>query len=226
VASAGPVKVSVRSCQVGDQAKQRRATFYARMHAIAGTRQMQMRFTLVDSSGDGPATAVSAPSLSQWRKSRDGVKTFGYTQRIKNLATGGRYSAQVQFRWLDARGRVIKTAKRTSGECRQQGSLPNLTVSRLAIRPTATAGTFDYSVDVTNAGKGEARGVVVDLFIDNAAADAVQLDLVAPGETARVHITGPACERAVRFAIDRSHTVSETNDDDNVLRARCPVAGS
>jgi hypothetical protein len=225
-ASAAPItKVTVRSCQLGDTPKQRQATFYARMRAIAGTRQMQMRFTLVDTAGDGKPSAVKAPSLLRWRKSRKGgVSSFGYAQTVAGLASGGRYSVTVQFRWLDAQGRVIKTAKRTSRECRQQGSLPNLTASRLAARPTDTAGTVEYSFDLTNTGKGEARDVFVDLFVDGAAADTSKVAVVAPGETLRVHIGGPVCKRAVRVSIDRARAINETNDDDNVLRFKgCPA---
>lgn len=214
-------RVTVRSCKVGEKPKRRQAVFHAHMRAIAGTRQMQMRFTLRDSAGDGPPTAVKSPPLARWRKSRRGVQRFGYKQRVTGLASGGRYSVSVEFRWIGARGRVIKTAKRSSGECRQEGSLPNLTLGRLAARLTDSPGTLKYSFDVTNDGRGEARDAIVELFVDSAAADATRLARVAPGETLRVYIDGPVCKRNVRVSVDRSHSISETNDDDNVLRAPC-----
>lgn len=217
--------LKVRSCEVGDTAKERMATFYARMRAVKGTRQMAMRFTLVDRAGDGPPEAVDHPALAQWRRSRPGVKRFGYAQSVAGLEKGGIYSVQVQFRWTDSRGRVLRTSKRTSSACRQQGELPNLAITRVAARAGESAGTELYSVDLTNSGQGEARDVGVDLFIDGAAADSQTIALVKPGETLTVRFTGPPCERALRMVADRLDTLNETNEDDNTLRSRCPAVG-
>src|SRR3954464_6596042 len=161
VAEAAPLTVlKVRSCQVGDSAKQRQATFYARMRAVPGTSRMMMRFALVD-RGAGGTSPVPAPQLAKWRRSRPGVNTFGYAQTVTGLRTGGAYSATVEYRWLDAAGKTIKTAHRTSADCRQDGELPNLTIPRVASRPGGAAGTLLYSVDVTNRGTAEARAVLV-----------------------------------------------------------------
>src|SRR5436305_13846592 len=107
--------LKVRDCQVGDSPKQRSATFYARMTATKGTNQMAMRFTLIDRAGDGPPTVIDSPALAQWRKSNKGVTRFGYAQQVAGLAKGGAYAVQVQFRWTNARGQVIRAVKRTSG---------------------------------------------------------------------------------------------------------------
>jgi hypothetical protein len=195
------------------------------MRAVKGTDQMAMRFTLIDRAGDGPPQAVDSPALAQWRKSRHGVSRFGYAQSVAGLDAGGVYAVQVQFRWIDARGRVIRTVKRTSDTCRQEGELPDLSITRLAARPGESSGTELYSVDVTNSGQGEARSVTVDLFVDGAGADAATLDLVKPGETVTVRFTGPVCKRAVRALADKGDTLSETNEDDNILRSGCPATG-
>jgi hypothetical protein len=218
--------LKVRACEVGSTAKQRSATYYARMHAVKGTDQMAMRFTLIDRAGDGPAQVVDSPALAQWRKSRHGVSRFGYAQSVAGLDAGGVYAVQVQFRWTDARGRVIRSVKRTSDACRQQGELPNLSITRVAARPGESSGTELYSVDVNNSGQGAARFVAVDIFIDGAGTDSATVDLVKPGETVTVRFTGPVCKRAVRALADKSDTLSETNEDDNVLRSGCPDVGA
>src|SRR4051794_8074470 len=226
-AAATPTTVlKVRSCEVGSVAKQRSATFYARMHAVKGTDQMAMRFTLIDRAGDGPPDVIDSPALAQWRKSRHGVSRFGYAQAVAGLDSGGVYAVQVQFRWVDARGRVIRTVKRTSDSCRQEGELPNLSITRIAARPGESSGTELYSVDVKNTGDGAARFVPVDLFVDGAGADAATLDLVKPGETVTVRFNGPVCKRAVRALADSPDSVRETNEDDNVLRSTCPDVGA
>jgi archaellum component FlaF (FlaF/FlaG flagellin family) len=217
--------LQVRSCEVGDAPKQRMVTFYARMRAVKGTSQMAMRFTLIDRAGDGPPTVVDSPALAQWRKSRPGVITFGYAQSVVGLEKGGVYAAQVQFRWIDAHGTVIRSVKRTSDTCRQQGQLPNLSITRVTARAGSSSGTEAYSVDLTNSGQGEARFARVDLFTDGAAADSYTVDLLPPGTTRTVRFTGPACKRGLRLVADPANTVNETNEDDNVLRTRCPVLG-
>jgi hypothetical protein len=217
--------LKVRACEVGATAKQRSATFYARMDAVKGTNVMSMRFTLIDRAGDGPPTVVDSPALAQWRKSRPAVSRFGYAQSVAGLTAGGVYAVQVQFRWTDAHNHVIRTVKRTSDSCRQEGQLSNLKISRIAARPGDASGTEHYSVDVTNTGPGEARLVDVDLFVDGAAADTYRLDVVKPGETLTVRFTGPVCKNNVRAFADKNDTVNELNEDDNVLRSRCPAVG-
>jgi archaellum component FlaF (FlaF/FlaG flagellin family) len=183
---------------------------------------MAMRFTLIDRAGDGPPAVVDSAQLAQWRKSRYGVNRFGYAQAVAGLDAGGVYAVQVQFRWTDSRGRVIRAVKRTSAACRQEGELPNLAITRVAARAGESSGTELYSVDVTNTGQGQARSVGIDLFVDGASADAATLDLVKPGETVTVRFTGPVCKRAVRAVADGGDSLRERNEDDNVFRSRCP----
>lgn len=225
-ARAAATALKVRSCQVGDTAKERQATFYARMHAVRETHQMAMRFTLINRAGDGPPTVVQNPALARWRKSRPGVKSYGYAQSVTGLEQGGVYAVEVRFRWKDGHGHVIRSAKRTSGVCRQQGDLPNLTVTRATAKAGDASGTEVYAVDVTNAGHGDAHAVRVDLFVDGAGADSSTLDVLKAGETKTVHFTGPACRHGIRTVVDRRNEANETNEDDNVLRSRCPVIAS
>jgi hypothetical protein len=217
--------LQVRDCQVGDSPKQRSATFYARMTATKGTSQMAMRFTLIDRAGDGPPEVVDSPALAQWRKSNKGVKRFGYAQSVAGLELGGVYAVQVQFRWINARGQVIRSVKRTSGTCRQSGELPNLSITGVSAQAGESSGTEIYNVDLTNTGRRSARSAEVDIFIDGAAADGQTVELVKPGETRSVRFTGPLCRKNLKMVADRADKLNETNEDDNVLRARCPVLG-
>ena len=221
-AAAPNTMLKVRSCQVGDTSKQRQATFYGRMHSVPGSNRMMMRFTLVDHSAGG-STLVSVPQLAQWRRSRIGVKTFGYSQTVTGLKTGGSYAAMVEYRWIDATGKTVKALRRTSADCRQDGKLPNLAIARVAARQGDASGTLLYSIDVTNRGAAEARSVLVDLFVDDGAADGTRVDSVKPGETVTVRVSGPACSQHLKAVVDRLDTIHETTDDDNVLRSRCPV---
>jgi hypothetical protein len=184
---------------------------------------MLMRFTLLDRSSDG-ATLVNAPRrLAKWKRSRPGVLRFGYAQTVTGLKAGGSYAAIVEFRWLDAHGKTIKSTRRTSADCRQDGDLPNLTISSITAKPGDADGTELYFVDVANKGTAAARSLQVDLIVDGAAADSAEVDEIKPGETATLKISGPACKQAVRAWVDRADSVPETTEDDNSLKTRCPA---
>jgi|SRR3954454_728298 len=217
--------LKVRSCQAGSAAKQRQATFYGRMRAVRGTSRMMMRFTLVDHSARA-GTVVSSPQLSQWHRSRTGVKAFGWAQTVTGLQSGGAYAAMVDYRWVGPAGKTIRTLRRVSSDCRQNGALPNFTITRTAARPGDALGTESYSIDVTNNGLVAGRDVVVDLFVDDAGADSATLDSIGPGATTTIRVNGPVCTQRVRAVVDRQDAIHETNEDDNVFRSRCPsVAG-
>jgi hypothetical protein len=226
-ASAGSplTAVKLRACEVGKTEKDRRATFYARMRAIPGASRMQMRFTLIDRYGAG-AKEIDVPALDEWRRARPGVRAFGWEQRLAKLAPGGVYAVAVEFRWLGASGKPIKTMRRTSQECRQDGALPNLAVTGVKSRPGSAPGTQEYGIQIVNEGKVVARDVLVDLFVDGAAADAAEVDRIEPGETVEVRIAGPACVERLRAVVDRDDELNETTEADNSFAAGCPLPGA
>src|SRR3712207_7954223 len=82
--ASSPVTLKVRACETGDSARERLATFYARMRAVPGTERTWMRFTLIDRTG-GKAELVPTPKLAKWRKSRPRVKRDGFTQTVIGL---------------------------------------------------------------------------------------------------------------------------------------------
>ncbi len=227
VATAGaakpsPTGVVVRECKVGDTPRSRSATFYGRMRAAGapGTVRMAMRFQLQDAMGD-TVRDVDDPGLRRWRRSRLGVRSFGYAQKVAGLQTGGSYLVSVRYRWLDVRGKVLREDTRKSGECRQRGDLPNLAIGGVKAR-RASLGTQIYSVEVANSGRAEARNLATEVFIDGAAPDEQDVASLAPGESRTLRFTGPPCRRRFRAVVDPHDTIHETNDDDNVVAVRCP----
>ena len=217
--------VKLRSCEAGKSAKERRATFYARMRSLPGTSRMLMRFSLVDRAPEG-TKEIAVRALDEWRRARPGVRSFGYAQRVAKLAPGGAYAVVVEFRWVGANGKTIKTLRRSSQECRQDGALPNLAVTGVKARPGRAAGTEEYAIQMANTGSAAARGVLVDLFVDGAGADAAEVDLIEPGETVEVRIDGPACLRQLRAVVDRAGELNEVSEDDNALTSGCPAPGA
>jgi CARDB len=219
-ANAAPLTtLKVRACQAGDKPSKRLARFHGRMRRIPGTRRMTMRFSLLDHSSAGRAVVRRFPRL---RRSRRGVRSFGYTQTVTGLKPGGVYAATVVFRWVGRHGQTIRRVRRTSGKCRQEGALPNLRVRWVSARIGEAPRTEAYKIAVTNRGKGWARAINVHLFVDSAVADAAFIEAIGPGETETVEISGPVCRGRVRAVVDRGDTVPETLEGDNTLRRTCP----
>jgi hypothetical protein len=225
-ASAASPRASVKltACQTGDEPTERLATYQGRMKHVPGAVRMWMRFTLFERVGDEQPVVVAAPGLRVWRKSRTGVRKFVYSQTVAGLGVGGQYSALVRYRWYDAKGRLIRTARHTSKECLVAGDLPNLRLVDVRGVAAATPGTETYSVDVTNTGRVAAGGTRVHLFVDGIAADSETIDGLAPGETKTVRMNGPACTARIRAVVDRDDDVRETTEADNTLRSSCPSA--
>jgi archaellum component FlaF (FlaF/FlaG flagellin family) len=120
---------------------------------------------------------------------------------------------------------VIRSVKRTSDSCRQQGALPNLSITGVTARAGQSSGTEVYAVDMTNSGQGAAHFAGVDIFVDGAGVDGQTVDLVKPGETVTIRFSGPTCKKGLRMVADQAHSVNETNEDDNVLHSGCPTLG-
>jgi hypothetical protein len=102
---------------------ERSATFSGEMTAIPGTVRMAMR---IDVQEQMPAEAafhtITAPGLGVWRVSDQKVRVYRYLKRVTNLHSPASYRALVRFRWLTARGRVLRHAERLTPRCLQPAS--------------------------------------------------------------------------------------------------------
>jgi hypothetical protein len=220
-AGAAEPSVKVAECRTGKAPEMRLAMFDARMRGGKSVVRMAMRFQLLERTpGAESAHAVAAPELTPWRKSRPGVKDFSYLQTIKGLSSGVTYSVNVQYRWYNVAGKVIRREERESGTCVQDGALPNLVIGEVRLSPGSTEKTAIYSVKVGNTGQGEAKSVPVSLIADGALIDTRTIDLLKAGEFTTVKFTGPHCQK-LRAVVDRALVVPETVEEDNELRARC-----
>ena len=218
-------RVSVAECSQGPEAKDRFVEFRGTMAQLAGGETMWMRFGLQERLGDRSFQKVRAPGLGAWRKSMTGVKRFVHRQEVLALAEGSEYRARVQFRWVDGGGQVVQHAVRRSGVCRQPGDLANLQVARIgARRMVASPGVARYAVKVVNRGAAAAPDVQVRLAVDRANVDTAAVGTLEPGEGRVVFVNGPECGRRVRADADPADTVVESDESDNALAIRCPLA--
>jgi hypothetical protein len=127
----GGYSATLEQCTSSTLPAQRSVTFSAQMTAVAGTQRMAMRIELQERApspaGDAsqaPFRPVSAPGLGVWRSSEAGVKIYRYVKQITGLSAPATYRAVVRFRWLGARGRVLRRAALRTATCAQAAPAP------------------------------------------------------------------------------------------------------
>ncbi len=121
---------------------ERSATFAGEMTAIAGTARMEIRIDLEERAlGELAYRTVSAPGLGVWHSSAAGVKIFAHVQQVTNLSAPAFYRAAVRFRWLNAKGRPLKSEELRTARCEQPATPPPSAGSGGAGSTSATATT-------------------------------------------------------------------------------------
>jgi hypothetical protein len=112
--------VVLEQCATAATQMERSATFAAEMTLVPGSTRMQMRLELLERTGQERVYhVVSATGLGSWRSAAAGVKVYRYVKQVTNLAAPAGYRAEVQFRWLNAHGRTVKTDDRRSAPCEE-----------------------------------------------------------------------------------------------------------
>jgi len=183
---------------------------------------MALRVRLLERSGDGDYHRVDADELDVWRKSRAGASVFVWDQKIRGLRQGAVYRAVVDYRWLDAQGHEIASARDRSAPCGQGDALPNLRVAWIDARPGDVDGTAVYRVKIANRGDATARHVGVLLRVDGEVVDEVEkIDILEPDATKIVSFSGPVCRDHMRAVVDPKRLIAESDEQDNARAVSC-----
>ncbi len=210
--------VKVASCSRSEHT----AAFYGRMRRLAHGQRMWMRFTLLERGRDGRYTPVDAPALAHWRKSKPGVKAFGYKQRVRGLSPDSAYRVRVDYRWYGADGTLDHKLRRRSGVCSQTGPLPNLRARITSSQATALPGVLRYTVRLANAGQLAADDVDVRLAVEGSSSETKTVTHLAAGDFKLVTFRAPACTSAATADADPADKVLESVETDNSQRLACP----
>src|SRR6202012_3673474 len=123
VQASGHTSVTLESCLGATSTSAGTAIFTARMSAVPGAVQMEMRFEIIDRA-PGEASfhrppGVGAAALGSWRESALHVGVFKDSDEVTGLLVGAQYSARVHYRWLDAEGETVAWPQRRAEACRQ-----------------------------------------------------------------------------------------------------------
>ncbi len=117
------VTATLEQCVTSPVQAERSATFTGEMTAVAGAARMAMRIDVEERlPGETEFHAVSAPGLGVWRWADPKVKIYKYLKQVTNLSSPASYRGFVRFRWMNAKGHVIKRAERLTARCLQPAS--------------------------------------------------------------------------------------------------------
>lgn len=216
-AGAATSAVRLTACVKAVAQADRSATFEGDMQRRSGAARMQIRFTLQTRTPDLPRWArVAADGFGTWNSSKTGVRRYVYTKTVRNLPAPGRYRAVVDFRWLDAKGRVIDRARRASAACRQPDPRPDLRAHVFAADPRG------IGVSVRNLGAVAAGPFRVTVTIGDGAPRSFMVDGLEGGGR-ELAIFDEPCSGGVRVEVDDQQAVDERDEGNNVRYAPCPT---
>jgi len=213
--AAVPASVELSACVPRDRA----AEFEAHMDGIKDAARMKMRFTLqARKAGKKAYRRVAAPGFSDWTTADPGTSRYAFTRRVEGLLGPARYRAMVRFKWLDAHGRVIRSARRFSKSCRQPDHRPNLKIKALSHE-----GKRRYVALVVNNGRTASGAFELQVAIAGTVLAPVTVDSLEPHTQRLVTVRGPQCDAgaALTATADPPDLVDERSETDNVFSATC-----
>jgi hypothetical protein len=121
----GATAAALEQCVTSVVQSERSATFMGEMTAITGTSKMSMRIDVQErAAGESEYRVLSAPGLGVWRAADPKVKVYKYLKQVTNLTAPASYRALVRFRWIGAKGRVIRRGERLTPRCLQPATPP------------------------------------------------------------------------------------------------------
>jgi hypothetical protein len=136
---------TLEQCVTALVQSERSATFVGEMTAVPGTARMEISIGLVERvPSEAQYRPVNAAGLGAWRGSAPSVKTYTYIKQVTNLSAPAFYRGVVRFRWLNAKGHLIKDQEMRTPRCEQPaassgtGSEPPVSSTPPSSPPTTT----------------------------------------------------------------------------------------
>jgi hypothetical protein len=215
-----PLKAALEACQTGSAPGDRYAVFSGSMPTQSGAATLAMRFDLSERTPQaGAFTHVTLPKWGIWeRTTRPGVPGFIFVKRVDQLAAPAAYRAVVSFRWYDAKGKLLRAARRVSATCREPDPRPDLHVRRIAFEGGKA------HVVVRNRGRGAAPRFDVSATFGSGAGTSRAVDPLPPGAQATLTFPAGRCTpgATATIVLDPSGAVDEADETDDTVTVPCP----
>lgn len=212
------------ACETGPEAADRFAVFTGSMPTDTGVAAMAMRFVLFERLPGSGFVRVSLPNWGVWAKTtKRNAPGFIFTKRVEQLASPAAFRAVVSFRWYDAKGKLLRAARRTSETCIQPDQRPDLHVQRVIF----PKGKEPTKIVVRNRGRSAAGqfGVEASRTTANAPVNTgTTVSGLLAGEQTTVALRLGRCRAGddVTVSLDKAGLVDEVHEDDNVVTVACP----
>jgi hypothetical protein len=115
-----PVSATLEGCTTSEEQSERTATFAGEMSMIPGAAKMEMRIDVLERGAtEQTFHVIAAPGLGVWRWAAPGVKTYRYLKEVTNLAAPAYYRGAVRYRWVNAKGKLVKAYELKTPRCIQ-----------------------------------------------------------------------------------------------------------
>jgi len=216
-AQAPELSAKLAACETGADAKDRFAVFTGSMPR-EGAAVMAMRFDLYERLPGGRFERVSLANWGVWQSTtKKGVPGFIFTKRVERLAAPAAFRAVVSFRWSDAKGRVVRTAKRTSPTCRQPDWRPDLRVGRVVFGDDGRA-----RATVVNDGRSPSGAFGISMGVGDSAVVRTLPSLPA-GQRRTIELGRCRAPERATVTADPAGAVEEADESDNATTVACPV---
>jgi hypothetical protein len=200
------------------------AVFEGRVTKVRGAARMQMRFTLQAATpDDADWRKIKAEGFGTWIAAPVGVARYFYDKRVEQLIAPASYRVQIDFRWRDASGKLLRTEKLTSPVCKQPDPRPDLHVRDTHVSPAADADSRRYVALLVNRGRAAAPLFDVDFLRAGEVIGTATVAGLGVGETTNAAIVAPACTpgEEIQVIVDPDNAVDEADEDDDTVSFTC-----
>ncbi|HEX6026768.1 MAG TPA: CARDB domain-containing protein [Solirubrobacter sp.] len=194
------------------------AVFAGRITAYRRAAKMQMRFTLQARTPEVRRWhRVDAPGFGTWITVPAGFARYTYEKTVQELLAPASYRAVVQFRWRDARGKVIRSERLRSGTCRQRDMRPDLVLLEVKADPDG------YVAVVFNRGREAADAFDVRFMADGVLLGSTRVSRLEPRSAIDVFLPGQRCAPGtpLEAVVDPLSEVDEANEFNDSVSAFC-----
>jgi hypothetical protein len=222
------------ACHQAVNPVQREVSVQATMRPLAATRGLEIKFALSATTPGQSASAVVASGLGQWLTPSD--PTLGrrpgdiwkLSKAVYNLGAGS-YRYAVSFRWLGAKGKVLRTTTLHSSRCAIKELRPDLAVRRVTVHAVAGKPARNrYLAVIANLGHSASGPFSVQFDPGTAGAEPLSRSAhsLGAGKHVTVRFTGPACDAASPPSVvaDPAGAVNDSQRSNNALTVACPPA--
>lgn len=121
LAARRPYNASLEQCVSGLTEGSRSATFAGEIQSMRRAAHMEIKIDVQERvAGATRFRTVGGAALGQWRSAEPQVVSYRDVRRVSGLTAPASYRGRVQFRWIAADGRIIKTIVAFTPSCHER----------------------------------------------------------------------------------------------------------